>query len=132
MSERNDNGVAPPPTVEELARWQKLADAATPGPWIKDAPSYAMPWMVGRALPHDDGPQREVICSLDVEYGNTDDAPRALALDYDQAVADAAFIASARDAVPRLIARVRELEANVDYLNGLVDAQCKMAVRRRY
>lgn len=71
---------------------QRLADAATPGPWS---------WHSRQTV---DGDSWAV-------FGTSD---RALAGNRDGWTPDAEFIAASRSAVPALLARVRELEAERD------------------
>ena len=99
-------------TEADLTELERLARAATPGRWRKDCPSWALPWMVGVMQPWTEEPVREVVCTLDVRYGNTDDAPRALDLHYNQVIADAAFIAAAcPQTILELINELRALRA---------------------
>lgn len=84
----NDDHEALAGYLDELER---LCDAATPGPW-SDAN-----WEIS-------GPDREVIF----------DIPDVAA---DVAQADAAFVAAARHALPKLIAKVRELQAELDRID---------------
>lgn len=86
---------------------QRLADAATEGPWLVDAHHW------GAGIMDDDGDQ------LFVESHG---------LTYSVNPKDAEFIAAARSAVPALLDRVRELEAekvcehqNADYLRMMTD-----------
>ena len=101
-------------TSEQLATLQALADAATPGPWHKD-PTPGMPYDVGRV--HQDGDWDEtapclwLVATTNIRLGNTEDAPMAGDYRFDQTIADAAFIAASRSAVPELIAEVRRLRA---------------------
>ena len=70
-------------TDEELERLEKLASAATPGPWAP-LPTGSKKWVSGPATEADWMFNRD---------------------------ADAAFIAAARDAVLALVAEVRRLSA---------------------
>jgi len=78
-------------TPEQLAAWRQLADATTPGPW--EAMEFAQGY--GFVTPTDNGKLRVIF--------HTDEI----------AVADAAFIAAAREAVPALLAEVERLQAIV-------------------
>lgn len=97
-------------TAAELDALEALANAATPGPWKQD-----WTWIGKHEMPMsieaNDG--LRVIGTLD-EWE-------------DQCPADSRFIAAARDAVPRLIARVRELEAEA----AASCAWCGNSTRRR-
>src|SRR5437867_3641145 len=94
----------------ELKTLEKITKAATPGRWVKDATAWSQPWEVGLILPDSDKPVRELICTLDVQYGNTENAPRALDLHYKQVIADSTFIAAAGpDTVLKLIEEIRRL-----------------------
>jgi hypothetical protein len=76
-------------TPEHLAELERLADAATPGPWTTGTGTNGLhPWEVVTS-PH-----------LPAVEMHGDDAT---------AVADAVFIAAARQAVPALVAEVRRL-----------------------
>ena len=82
-------------TQEQLDGWRKLTDAATPGSWEVA-----------------DGDTR--ICAEGKRFGKFYDQ-------YDgkwpeNAIADAAFIASAREAVPALLDEVARLAGRVDHL----------------
>ena len=87
-----------PITREQLDAWEELAKAATPGPWG-----------VSTGYGEDSA---EAVCMapgvrnylLDVVVRSGRDGGT------DNTVEDAAFIAAAREAVPALIARVKELE----------------------
>jgi hypothetical protein len=75
------------PTDDELAHWRALADAATPGPWEHLAlPEGDIRW-------HDVRAEGRDIC------GDYMTGP------------DAAFIAGAREAIPRLLDEVARLRA---------------------
>ncbi|NMP22222.1 hypothetical protein [Sulfobacillus harzensis] len=78
-------------TNEELERWQALCDAATPGPWSWD----------GLDLVGGQEPNKSVIPRV---------APDAYGEWYaNWAKDDVRFVATARDAMPALIAEVRRL-----------------------
>jgi len=83
-----------PPDVLDLDALQRLCDAATPGPWTSERGSV---WGSSTRLS---------VC--DVELGSTQDD-----------LADALFIAAARDALPKLIARVRQLERRIAKVDAL-------------
>lgn len=108
---------------QDLKKLEEIARAATSGRWEKDAPSWALPWMVGIIRPHSDSPVRELICTLDVKYGNTEDAHRALDLHYDQVIADATFIAAAcPEVVLKLLEEIRDLRSRLStYRNGAAE-----------
>jgi hypothetical protein len=110
-----DNRQGQPMNDTDLNELERIARKATKGRWRKDAPTWATPWMVGIDLPFtEEEPVREVICTLDVQYGNTEDAPRALDLHYDQVIADAAYIAAARpEIVLKLIEEIRTLRCRL-------------------
>lgn len=78
-------------TDEALAGYldelERLCNAATPGPWTADVAAMAV-----------FAPTSESVCEFDGEA--RDD--------------DANFIATARHALPKLIAKVRELQAELD------------------
>jgi hypothetical protein len=80
----------------DLDALQRLCDAATCGPWEADDGSMT--------VRSDD----VVVCDVDTGLREGD-------------LADAAFISAARDALPKLIARVRELQAEADKLCDLCD-----------
>lgn len=81
-------------TAAELAALKALADAATPGPW--EAGEYNRVTADGRHI---------------LKCRDQYDGVR-LAI-HDNANADAAFIAAARDAVPELVAEVDRLRAEL-------------------
>jgi hypothetical protein len=89
---------APVVTSADLERWQALADAATPGPWTHDPAADEADVIQDRPDMADIGGGPIV-----AECGGRQ--PMWTAHHN-----DAAFIAAARVAVPRLVARVRELE----------------------
>lgn len=111
-------------TDERLGELERLAAAATPGPWRND-PEPGMPWDIGRAkLPGDWDPGVPclwLLATTNVRLGNTDDAPMAGDYRFGQAIADAWFIAAARTAVPELCAEVRRLRAALAGAEGLRD-----------
>ena len=89
-------------TAAELDALAALANAATPGPWVRNIvlPNYYIAYC-----------EREPGLSIAV-YGN-DRGITPPECSEDVVRDAAAFIAAAREAVPKLIARVRELEAEV-------------------
>jgi hypothetical protein len=80
-------------TKKELDELETLANAATPGPWLAQGVLGRVMWICT-----DSG--CNVVCAEDREM--------------DFRMEDGEFIAAAREAIPRLIARVRELEAEID------------------
>lgn len=78
-------------TPEDLAKWQELCTAATPGPWVYKTSEF------GEYT--DSGFREERIVAPEGDFVLAD----ACNL-YDT---DAAFIAAAREAMPRLIAEVQ-------------------------
>ncbi len=78
-----------PITEEQLAAWEAVERAATAGPWDVSSPLY---------FPH------PVIHSL---------APGGIGLAAANVQADGVFIATARTAVPALLAEVRRLRAEL-------------------
>lgn len=85
-----------PITDAELAEWKALADAATPGPWKHVTGEDAEPmWDVCICGSGNDGVDHAI-------YADSD-KPELTSAD-----ADAAFIAAARTALPRLLARERD------------------------
>ena len=85
-------------TREELAAIKALADAATPGPW-----SYTT------VKPYATAPASESVAYVSPEMMFGDSVGGG----YVDRVADAAFIAAARTAVPALLAEVERLRALV-------------------
>ena len=93
-------------TEAELARLSALADAATPGPWsVRETD----PMVVRR------------------DYGNTASVAHPEEI-VNARIPDAAFIAASREAVPTLVAEVREqarsitrLIASIKYLRGIAE-----------
>ena len=91
-------------TPEEIAELKRLAEAATPGPWI--------------AYDENEGvfPPRPLWCVANDQYHNpigNDEPCFGATLEYGSG-GDAEFIAAAREAIPRLIAHVEELQARID------------------
>jgi len=83
-------------TNEQITEWRRLAEAATPGPWTTDGNEFAVE---GRRLGK---------C-----YDQYDGVRLAI---HDNAIADAAFIAAAREAIPALLAEVERLQHGNDQL----------------
>lgn len=83
-------------TDEQLQEWSVLAEAATPGPW-KSGWNWQDTISDGKSA-WGEGP-------VHVGEKLSQVAP--------QAIADAAFIAAAREAVPALVAEVRRLRAEL-------------------
>ena len=83
-----------PPTADELAAWQAACDAATPGPWSESFPGHSV-------LVNQSGGRH--IATL---HWNEPSLLHKLA------ESDAIFIALARTALPRLLARVAALTAD--------------------
>lgn len=93
-------------TKEELDELERLANAATPGPWV------LVTSRVGPASPHH---------APKVDHAVMSNGGPVVAFGLHSQSADPRFIAAAREAVPRLIARVRELEENLDEMEALLD-----------
>jgi hypothetical protein len=84
-------------TDAEAAQWAALADAATEGPWVVDSDGSIGAPMAGFACGEDGHPRLDCPdCGLRVGGSNSDDT---------------AFIATARTAVPRLLADRERLTA---------------------
>lgn len=93
-------------TPEQLAEIQKRADAATPGPWHRVGPPWNryLPFVIaGDTDPH----VGRFVCDLDSDPADEPDEPG-------NEVADAEFIAHAREDVPALVAEVKRLTAERD------------------
>lgn len=122
-------------TGERLAELERLASAATPGPWRVGYPAFRCVLdHAGEA--HGRGKCRysfegwrdgEGQVSRDIGYGpesvSGDEAPVVAGTwDYEcggvREPADAAFIAAARTAVPELVAEVRRLRAELARRGG--------------
>jgi hypothetical protein len=96
----------------DIDHLEKLAKDATPGPWQNDQPTWAQPWEVG--IPGSVN-GRNTICTLDVRYGNTPDAPKAIDIDYRQVILDAKYIAAFNPSTAlKLISEIRRLRAAGD------------------
>lgn len=80
-------------TPEDLSEWERLCGEATEGPWVQDGGS--------------------VLVSGKPKKGNWNYYNFQAAQDEFMMEGDAAFISASREALPRLIERVRELEAIV-------------------
>lgn len=76
-------------TDKQIAEWERLAGAATAGPWI--------PWVVRDA----DDPEGHWLATSSKHVPTSEDAK-----------VDAAFIAASREAVPALVAALREARAS--------------------
>jgi hypothetical protein len=80
-----------PASDPQLDEWEKLANAATSGPW--------------QAMPYSDSTYSSPDRWIKADGANiADEVPEA----------DAAFIAAAREAIPELIAMVREKDTRAD------------------
>lgn len=86
------------PTPDELAEWSRLADAATHGPWVAVCPRINIRIMAGDLFVMESGKDGGIV----------------------RQEADAAFIAASRSALPRLLARVKELEADRDRMKAVL------------
>ena len=103
-------------TPAQLLELQALVDAATPGPWrLKERCDSAGP---------------DEACGVESEQLDTRKRPYPIRIfksdAYDECghvvrLADAAFIAAARSAVPALLDRVEELEAGLREACDLLD-----------
>ncbi len=89
-------------TPDELAAIEARLQAATPGPWT-EVPNYNE-WLGGWRASGPVEPSWDY--KLDEPCQERSEA---------QAAADQAFVNSAREDVPRLVARIRELEADLEY-----------------
>lgn len=98
-------------TDGQLDQWQRLADGATPGPW-QWSPRLREPWPRS-----EDGPTLETVARTIDEDDGSEIAAHEIVYamwGYDTATievsdSDAEFIATAREALPLLIAEVRKL-----------------------
>jgi hypothetical protein len=97
-----------------LDELQKLCDAATPGPWERDGDARTV---------DEDGEYGQEWVQCDIGYRWYSTHPLA-GDEYARQCIDAEFIATAREAMPALIARVRELENKLkhaqDNIAGLI------------
>lgn len=88
-------------TDEQLAEWERLAAAATPGPW-------------------------EAIPTVDADFATIKTRGKLGWMqyhEYDPGIdaTDAAFVAAAREAVPALVAEVRRLREALRAVERVVD-----------
>ncbi len=90
-------------TPEQAAEWAALAEAATPGPWLPEPSSAGEGWS-----------------RVEVSFGPQDNFERVGCMldDHENAEADQAFIAAAREAVPVLLADREWLLAEVQRLRA--------------
>ena len=93
-------------TADELDELEALANAATPGPW------KLITSRVGPASPHH---------APKVDHAVMSNGGPVVAFGIHSQRADPRFIAAAREAVPKLIARVRVLEDMLDQMEALLD-----------
>lgn len=111
-------------TEAELAELQKACDSATPGPWFEPAP----------------GDGRIYDIELSPDEADDSEHPRLASVCYHR---DSKLIALARNALPTLLAMVRELKAAIqditDSTSGCVLETCSivpcdrcMAVAKAY
>ncbi|MBK9497389.1 MAG: hypothetical protein IPO08_23285 [Xanthomonadales bacterium] len=84
-------------TERQIAEWEKLSDAATPGPW-------------GRA-----GTE---VTAKSIGYASVCDTET----DNDKMCENAAFIAAAREAIPALIADLRDARETISRLTAQAEA----------
>lgn len=100
-------------TESDLTRLEKLSAAATPGPWYTVGP----PWLPSGQWPyviagHDDPHVGQLVCDFDfVEYRDREYRGRP-----DNSDADAEFVVAARTAVPALVAEVRRLTRELEWV----------------
>lgn len=109
-------------TAADLAGWQALADAATPGPWFDfntddDACMNAYGVSTDESGCWSPEEDHEKLVALTLYQSK-----RVVGHASDKWAEDAEFIAAARAAVPRLVARVRELEAERDEARNTLTA----------
>lgn len=83
------------PTPEERAEWGRLCEGATPGPWSAPTIHQVRSQFGGGMHP---------VCSIDNQWGIS------------RQHKDAAFIAAARTALPRLLSALEEAEGERDKL----------------
>ena len=96
-------------TPEDFARWEDLASAATAPPWrplaaLSELEDHAWEEIATLAIDSVDRPIQGLGDQVIVVQGLAERVSSG------SRFADAAFIAAARDAVPALLRRVRELE----------------------
>lgn len=99
-------------TDDKLREWEELADKATPGPW-QACNGYSFPGAVIEGISE----QHKV--DVVVDDGSYDEWGTGV-----QKKEDASFIAASREAVPALIAEVRELRAKLKILTNPSDGRC--------
>lgn len=87
----------------DLEELERLAKAATPGPW-KVGEGHSAKFV----MTYEDIPVRRLVSVIDGDKGTCD-----LARGWDESCANAAYIVAACNAAPELIARVRELEERI-------------------
>ena len=96
---------------DKLDEWRRLIDAATPGPWTKDAGE---------------------LCNQDSIWSEKCRGYIQVTADVFEGT-DKDFIAAAREAVPALLDEVEQLRAAVkvghSFHRGLVDENCKLMER---
>lgn len=86
---------------KQLVEWERLANEATDGPWVYGENNCDVYDVYSEHDPED----VDAVCS-DMLFPNSKN--------------DAAFIAAAREAVPRLIAEVRRLQDRCDTLEDML------------
>ena len=91
-------------TAVKLLELRALADAATPGPWFVQADGSVLGIFGPKMAAYNDEPEQEW---REVQIVETDGGH------YPPRWNDAAFMAAARSAVPALLDRVEELEAEL-------------------
>lgn len=100
-------------TDDQLAAWQALCDAATPGPWVREHPTE--PMLTDWACVYTTNPRFllrvHLPLNLDAFRGSHEWGTPEYHRGPEQPAADADFIAAARKAMPALIAEVRRLRA---------------------
>jgi hypothetical protein len=89
-------------TEADLAETEALLSAASPGPWFSSVEGRDH-WS-GNSIILTGGGDIELLTYM----------PHVTGPDHEQSIADQDFIAHARQAVPRLIAEVRRLRAELD------------------
>lgn len=88
-------------TREERERLRRLAEAATPGPWV------VRNWHDWSSVIHEGASWRAVAGRIGEDLAEPKDGQRSL---------DAAFIAAARSAVPALLDEVDRLRELLEYV----------------
>ena len=102
-------------TDEQLAEMERLADAATPGPWTLDDD--------GSTVHHDGALIADVYQASDFGCLDPEDDPEGYANAVREGEANAAHIASCSpDRIKALIAEVRRLRAEVERMRPVVEA----------